>query len=164
VTRSVIAALAFSLLLAVSALAQEYGRTDAGDLKLFAKNTQPISGSFQIGTGGGSKLFGATAGGTLVADRLWFFASAAKNDNVLTNRFGSLALPAAAARSFDGKTMAQLTDRQSLTAVIGSSHTDAAPFGKVSSSVFAMNYTGIVSPSAFFTVSVSQRHAGVQQP
>jgi hypothetical protein len=169
VPRTLVAAVALSLIVAGSALAQEYGRTDAGDLQLFAKGAKPISGSISFGQGTlGSKLFNASAGGTLVADRIWFFASAAKVDNVLTNRFGNTALPAAPARAADAKMTAQLGDRQSLVAALStdrSTLTNAVlPQARLSATDFSMHYTGIVSPSAFFNVSVSQHRSAVTQP
>jgi hypothetical protein len=168
VTRSLLAALALFLLVAGSALAQEYGRTDAGDVKLFAKGARPISGSFSFGQGTGSKFFNAAAGGTLVADRIWFFASAAKTDNTLANRFATATLPAEATRATDAKMMAQLGNRQTLTAALSTARTaavatDVLPQTRLSATEFSMHYTGIVSPSAFFDVSVSQHRSGATQ-
>jgi hypothetical protein len=169
VPRTLVAALAFSLLAAGSVLAQEYGRTDAGDMRLFTKSAKPISGSLSFGQGTlGSRLFNASAGGALVADRIWFFASAAKVDNVLTNRFANTTLPIAPARAADAKMTAQLGDRQSLVSALSGNRSTAVdavlPQARLSSTDFSMHYTGIVSPSAFFNVSVSQHRSAVTQP
>jgi hypothetical protein len=156
-----------SLIAASGAFAQEYGRTNAGDLELITKGTRQMSGSFSLTRGNAAaKLFSASAGGALVADRIWFFASAARSsDNVLTNRYASTFPTASPSRAAAANVNAQLGDRQSLAAAFSSTRSAAiVPMAStnLSATNFSMNYTGIVSPSAFFTVSVSQHRAAVQ--
>ena len=66
-------ALVLILFIATSAFAQEYGRASAGTIDLVPKSGQRFDGSFSLFSGGS---FGATGGGTLVKDRVWFFAAA----------------------------------------------------------------------------------------
>jgi hypothetical protein len=151
------AALILALALPVFAQTAEYGRTDAGDLQLVTKNAKPLSGSLTLGT---NKFKAATFGGALVADRIWFFAAAQQSQNVLTTRFApqlaNVQLPAQPVRAIDGKAIAQIGEKQTLDAsMISASQYDVTK-------AFSMNYTAIVSPNAFFTVSVSQ-HANHAQ-
>src|SRR6266568_1153049 len=68
------------------ALAQEYGRTSGGELSLFTKQPNSLSGSLGISLsrstlfGGNRKGYEGTLGGTVIADRLWFFGSMQRND------------------------------------------------------------------------------------
>ena len=141
-------------LAAGAALAQEYGRASGGQLDLITKQPSQFSGSLGM-TRSRSSLFGnsfngfgATAGGTLVSDRLWFFGSLQRND----------ALPASAGSV---KFNANLGDRQTLSAMWDG--LSARPDGLRTRPTLAtpawfgtMHYTGIISPSSFFTASVSQ--------
>lgn len=162
--RKVVIALSFCLVFAAGAFAQEYGRTSGGDLELITKGAKPLSGSISLGQGSGMKLFSGSVGGTLVADRIWFFASAAKSQHTISNQFSNLALPAAASSAASAKVNALLGDRQTLAAAFSSTRTDVplATDTRLSAVNFDMHYTGIVSPNAFFSVSVSQHRAGVQ--
>lgn len=128
-----------SIVLAASGFAQsaattsEFGRSSAGELDLITKHPQRLSGSFDLGFGSG-RFLGAALGGTLVKDRVWFFASAERTDP-------GFAL---------GKVNANLGERQNFTA---SSSKFSMP---VPSSFLSMHYTGIVSNNMFFTVTASR--------
>src|SRR4051794_5597944 len=78
------------LLMTVAASAQEFDRASGGELRMVAKQPSTLSGSlgFRLGSGKG---FEGSVGGTLIADRMWFFASAMRADE---RRFAaSLPLP-----------------------------------------------------------------------
>lgn len=62
-----------------SALAQsvaEFGRATGGEISVITKQPRRLSGSLQLSVGRGTG-YSATAGGTALDDRIWFFASAA---------------------------------------------------------------------------------------
>src|SRR5205809_4668238 len=54
----------------------EFGRASAGLIELSTKGPQRFSGSFGLTT---SRGFGATLGGAIVKDRLWFFGTAERD-------------------------------------------------------------------------------------
>jgi hypothetical protein len=123
--------LALTLLLAAPAFAQEYGRTAGGQLDLLTKQPAQFSGSFGLSRSSlfGSKGYEGTFGGTVLRDKMWFFASGLKTDaptvnriTFVTPRYAEPTLSYAPAPSW---------------------------FGNVKS-------TNIVSPNSFFTVNVSQ--------
>src|SRR5437764_15373385 len=78
-----VAAFFLSQLLAAGAFAQgaatapgsEFGRASGGDIELMTKHAKPFSGTFSL-TQGSSRGYGLSLCGTLVPDRIWFFASA----------------------------------------------------------------------------------------
>jgi hypothetical protein len=157
-TRSVIRCLAFSLLLATTAFAQEYAAS-GGEVRLVTKHAAGgMSGSFSLGTG----LMSANYGGTLVPDRIWFFGTAMRDkSNLLTSQYGA---PAVSLRGLDAKTTAQLGDRQSLVTSFNSAASSATGFNpRLTTSLFDMHYSMMVSPSAFFTVNVTKNNARIQQ-
>jgi len=65
------------LMLAFGALAQtdEFGRTFGGEIQAIAKQPRNLSGSLGLMRGSGNG-YEATLGGSLIKDRVWFFASA----------------------------------------------------------------------------------------
>jgi hypothetical protein len=149
--------LALSLLLATTALAQEY-TTSGGDVRLVTKHaTSAMSGSFTLGT----NLLTGSYGGALVPDRVWFFGSAMRDkSNLLTSQYGA---PPASLRGFDAKTTAQLGDRQSLVAAFNSAASSAtAVTPRLNTSLFDMHYSMMVSPSSFFTVNVTKNGTRAQ--
>lgn len=148
--------LAISLLLTSALFAQsgdEFGRVSGGTLELLKKRPRPFSGSLSLSTSDSANLLfgdrrnrvGATLGGTLVADRVWFFASAER-------AFG-----------YDGKLDAQLGDRQHLNASFASvsgspSVVDPVLAAPVIPSTFLnLHYTAVISDHMFFSGSFSQR-------
>jgi len=121
-------------LLATSAFAQEFGREAGGTLDLITKHAQPFSGSFAISKSQFPFTFDATLGGTLVRDRVWFFAAAERS----RSRFSS--------------SNVQLGDSQNLAA----SFTQQSQPVMIPSSFLSLHYTGIVSDNMFFTTTFSQ--------
>jgi len=149
----------FAQLAAGVALAQEYGRGSGGQLSLFTKQPNSLSGSLGISLSR-SALFGSslkgyegTLGGTIVADRLWFFGSVQRNDAL---RFASALPQVATAPATYGKLDAHLGDRQSLSAISARTQISTATLSTVPASFLSMHYTGIISSNSFFTASVSQ--------
>lgn len=66
-------------LISFSAFAQsaaEFGRATGGEISVITKQPRQFSGSLQLSLGRGTG-YSATAGGTALDDRIWFFASAA---------------------------------------------------------------------------------------
>lgn len=139
-------------------MAQEY-TASGGDVTMLTKRaTNAMSGSFTLGT----NVLSTNYGGALVPDRVWFFGSAMREkSNLLTSQYGA---PAISMRGLDAKTNVQLGDRQSLLATFNSaasSSTGLTP--RLNTSLFDMHYMMNVSPSSFFTVSVTKNGARLQQ-
>jgi hypothetical protein len=132
-----VAAFFLSQMLAASIFAQsEFGRVSGGDIDLITKHSQPLSGSLGF-TAGFGKGLNATLGGTLVKDRVWFFATGERNEPLF--------------RATDAKMNAQLGDRQNLATSFASQKSAPIP-----SSFLSLHYTGIVSSNMFVTASFSE--------
>ena len=150
--------LALLLLLATAATAQEY-TASGGEVSGLTKHaTNAMSGSFTLGT----NLLSTNYGGALVPDRVWFFASAMRDkSNLLTSQYGA---PVPPVRGLDAKTTAQLGDRQSLQAAFTSAASPGTGLTpRLDTRLFDMHYMMNVSPSAFFTVSVTKNGSHLQQ-
>ena len=153
------AAFALSFLFAVAAMAQdpaEYGRASAGTIEGMAKHSSGLSGSLSLSTSGSNNAlgYGATLGGTIIPDKAWFFASALRAPS-LTQSFGFSPV-ATPARAIDANAIAQLGDRQNLAASFSDTRTPDEMFSSsVPRNFLSLHYTGIISPNAFFTASVS---------
>lgn len=132
-SRRVLALLYLSLLFATTVFAQEFGRTSGGDIDLITKHSQPLSGSLGF-TAGFGKGLDAALGGTLVKDRVWFFATAERNSNA--------------------KMTASLDDRKALATSFAASR-QSTPVA-LPSSFLSLHYTGIVSSNMFVTASFSE--------
>jgi hypothetical protein len=172
VPRRVVAALVLAQLIALAALAQsaEFGRASGGEIAVVPKGTAALSGSLGISAGSGNDLFAggkgddATLGGTLIQDRLWFFAAGSQQSG---SRFGTLALPErAVSRSVDAKLQGRIGDRQSFSAIFDAARmpavTAAAPntfTGIAPSSFLSLRYTGILSSNSFFNASFTRSAA-----
>ena len=145
-----------SLSVAVSVFAQDATalRGDGGELSVLVKRPSQLSGTFGFTFGGNrSNALTGSVGGTLVPDRVWFFASAQRDEHPLTAIYG---VPAAADRVtpvIDGKAIAQLGSAQSLT---GSLFSNQAFFTGQRTDFRTLHFTSTLSPSAFFSVSASQ--------
>lgn len=140
----VLAAL-FVLLIAGTAFGQtEFGRASGGELELLGKAGSRASGSFGITGSSLGRRYGATFGGTVVPDRLWFFASAERGSSLFT--------PRPIVPRIDLNLGGQLTGRQNVAAFFA-----AAPRA-TPNSFLSLHYTGIVSDSMFVTASVSRSH------
>ncbi len=133
-------ALVLALAIGGTAFAQsaEFGRVSGGQIELATKSPSKLSGSlsFTLGTG---LNFGATAGGTIVKDRLWFFGSAQQNEP----RFSA---PMIQTPRFDAKLSTQMGNRNDF----------GASFNGGRDSFLSMRYTGIVSSNMFITATVSR--------
>jgi len=122
----------------------EFGRATGGLLELSVKGPTRLSGSLGLTTsGGGLRGYGATFGGTVVNDRLWFFGTAERNQT----RVVSSTLPQTSPK-FDANWNAALGARNSFSASYRSA---TIP----SSSFMTLHYTGIVSSNMFITGSVT---------
>ena len=144
---------ALSFFVAVAALAQdpaEFGRASAGTIEGMVKRSSGLSGSLSLSMSQGrGPGYSGTFGGTLVPDKAWFFASAMRTPSI-TQTFGFVPTTTLTpARAIDANAIAQVGDRQSLNASFGTMTTLPKTF-------LSMHYTGIISPNAFFSASVSQ--------
>ncbi len=179
VSRRAVSALCLVQLIAFSAAAQqaaEFGRATGENLVMTTKGTAPFSGSLGVSMSTGSDVFGrgsspaygATAGGTLMQDRLWFFASASQQES--PSRFADLELPENATTSAIGaRVNGQIGGNQDFSAFFESARrpelSTAAPssFGGVTPSSFlSLRYTGVVSSNMFFNASVARSSRTVQ--
>jgi len=152
----------------------EFGRVSGGDIDMITKHSQPFSGSIgmttspsqlSLGSGGNSKGFDATLGGTLVKDRVWFFGSTERRDSLFASQvaapFAEGATARVTSRATDSKLTAQLGDRQNLAASFAASRQPAlttapALTGTLPSSFLSLHYTGIVSSNMFISASFSE--------
>ena len=139
-----------TLLLATTALAQEYGHASGGDIDLITKRPNKLSGSFGF-TAGGGQGFDATLGGNLIKDRVWFFASAEKSNSAFGTPF----------RATDAKVNANLGDRQMLAASFADTKQSLVTTNPnlsltMPSTFLSLHYTGIVSNNMFVTASFSE--------
>jgi hypothetical protein len=130
------------LFVAGSAFAQEFGRADGGDLQMQVKQPGGFSGSLGFSLSKGdfastSKGFTGALGGALIADKLWFFATAQHDRQYVS------ATP-------------QLNDRQVLAAAAGTGR-EQTPALTVPTSFLSMRYTGMLSSSSYFTANVTTR-------
>ena len=159
------AAALLMLFLATAAFAQsastEFGRMSGGAIELMTKHSRPFSGSLALTTSRSQLSFGsggATLGGTLVPDRIWFFASAEKSEPTFASQYG---VDQAISRTTDAKMIAQLGDRQNLAASFAAVRQSGVTTGPIltapiPSSFLSLHYTGIVSNNMFFTASFSE--------
>jgi len=118
-----------SLSVAVSVFAQDATalRGDGGELSVLVKRPSQLSGTFGFTFGGNrSNALTGSVGGTLVPDRVWFFASAQRDQHPLWGGFSNPPAP-------------------------GSGGLEDPPHIRE-----LLHFTSMVSPSAFFSVSASQ--------
>lgn len=152
VSRRLAAALVLAQLTAGAALAQsaEFGRASGGEITAVTKGaTAPFSGS--LGLSMGSDVFGrregyeATIGGTLIQDRLWFFAAGSQQSGAAYN-FADLQLPE---RAVTGAIDAKLDGQ------LGSAHDFSAMYSAVQTPVLTMNATPLTVPTNFLSLRYS---------
>jgi hypothetical protein len=173
-SRKALAALFVAQMIAAVAMAQdltsaEFGRSTGGEVQLRPKQGGNLSGSLGF-TLSKSKGYEGTLGGAILKDRLWFFASAQKQDAQLYSGVAQMQLPErAVSGALNARLAGQLGDRQSFNAYFeaarqsyATSPATFAQIGATPSSFLALRYTGIVSSNMFFNASVSQR--SVRQP
>lgn len=135
----------------------EFGRASGGQIDLSVKAPSQFSGSLSatMSRSAGPSMFGfnryaGTAGGTIVKDRVWFFATAEQNSVPFSSTIPQ-------SPQFDAKMSAELGSRNSLGALFlqrGASMQMGVP-----SSFLSLHYTGIVSSNSFFTATVSHSQA-----
>jgi hypothetical protein len=176
-SRRAVTVLILMQLIAFSVSAQqagEFGRASGEELVMTAKGSAPISGSLSLSIGSdvfgrsSSPGYGVTAGGTLMQDRLWFFASASQQE-VSTSRFANLELPESATTSAIGaRVNGQVAGNQDFSAFFESarrpelSTTIPSSFGTVTPSSFlSLRYTGVISSNAFFSTSFTRSSRAV---
>lgn len=161
--KRIAAVLFLSLLLAASAFAQdatapvdsEFGRASGGAVDLMTKGAKPISGTLGLSLGSSSTHgYGLTLGGTLVPDRVWFFAAGERRTSLLSSQYG---VSRADVPAFDAKMIGQIGDRQNLAASFSDTKQPTWTAGTtLPTSFLSLHYTGIVTDNMFFTASFSQ--------
>ncbi|MDP9191120.1 MAG: hypothetical protein M3P06_05400 [Acidobacteriota bacterium] len=181
VSRRAVSAFFLVQLLAFAVSAQEsaeFGRANGGEFVLKPKGPSALSGSLAVSTGdvfgqGGAPRYGLTAGGTLLQDRLWFFASASQQDASPTP-FAELELPenapaSATTAAAGARVNAQLAGGHDLSAFFEAarrpqlSTTGSSVFADIAPSSFlSLRYTGIVTNNMFFNASVTRSSRTVQ--
>lgn len=144
-------------LIASAAFAEEFGRVSGGEMKLVTKGRSQFSGSLGMSLSDRSEPgYEGTLGGTLVDDRVWFFASAQQQDRRIFTNFEGLAIPEQrVATMLDTKVVANIGDRQNLAA---SFNTGGQPF--VPTNFLSLRYTGVISSNMFFNATISRSSAG----
>lgn len=106
--------------------AAEFGRGSGGQIDVVTKTPTDVSGTLAITSLGSTEGYGATLGGTLLNDRLWFF--------------GSTSVPG-------------FTDAK-LTAQPGSRNTVTASISQMPDTQFlSLRYEGMASNNFFFSAS-----------
>ena len=170
--RRLITALLASLAIPFALCAQdvssaEFGRGFGGELRLLPKASRDLSGSLGFSMGRSSGAFSAfgtgkgyagTLGGTLLRDRLWFFASGEQQESTAFRGTGDMGLPQFSnTQSLDAKVNARLGDRQSLAALFASGTSPLAGPTAARSSFLSLHYTSAVSSSLTFDANVTHR-------
>jgi hypothetical protein len=152
--------------LAQDATSSEFGRASGGEIEVMTKGPKNFSGSLAASFGSfGTRGYEGTLGGTLFQDRLWFFAAGQQQDQRLFARVPEMRLPAGVvSNAVDAKLMGQLGDRHNFAASFQNARQPYAAIpdavtGVVPSSFLTMRYTGIVTSSMFFNVSISRSSA-----
>ena len=154
-----IAIAVFVLSVATTAAAQEFARGTGGEIEATTRSqSAPFSGSIGVDFGrGGGNGYMATLGGTLLQDRLWFFASTNRMERTTTQTAIPEFAPVAQFEATAAKAGFNLGSRQTLDAsfVQQSAAFEPASALTIPSTFLSLRYTGIVTPNMFFTMSVS---------
>ena len=159
-TRFTLAAL-FTLC-SFAAVAQQSGSATAGELRgsggeieLPMRGSRNLSGSLGMSLSDSFGLtrpgYEATLGGTLFADRLWFFAAGSQT------QVPAFTSPYMAGNStdFSANAIAEFGRSHDLAASYRSGR-DTFGLGALTTTAFSMNYLGIISPNMFFSASMSR--------
>ena|SRR5579872_3702012 len=125
-------ALILCLFVAVPAFAQEYGRASAGTIDLVPKSGNRFDGSLSLFSGGS---YGATTGGTLLKDRVWFFAAADRQQPMI-------------------RTTALPTSATDLSAVFAKNRPSVITPLTLPSNFLSLHTTTLFSPSSSITFDV----------
>ena len=170
-SRSAWPAALLALLVATSLFAQnttEYSRTSGGEIEVIPKAARRLSGSLSLSSGSlfgsrnGSLGYEASLGGSILKDRVWFFASALQQES----RFVSSQVTPidSTITVFDAKATAQLSDRQFVIGSYGTGNqainvnpAAAEPFATLPAQFLSLRYTATISSNMFFDMSVSSR-------
>lgn len=152
-------------------VSSEFDRGSGGVIDVLAKHGAPLSGSLSIagsrslgafGSGNSGRGYGATLGGSLVQDRVWFFASAERSDSSFATRYapqaGSSIPNFPRSDATDARMTAQIGSRQSLAALFATTRNSGNTLGifaPQNSSFLSLHYTGVVSDNMFFNASFS---------
>lgn len=170
VSRRAVSAFILVQLIAFAVSAQqsaEFGRAKSGEIVMKPKGSSAFSGSLELSLSndffgsGSSPRYGVTAGGTLVQDRLWFFASASREDASQTRFAEREQLGARVngqiAGGHDFSAFFDAARRPELATTSSSALADVAP-----SSFLSLRYTGLVSDSMLFHASFTRSSRQVQ--
>ena len=123
-------AILLCLFIAVPTFAQEYGRASAGTIELTPKGGNAFDGSFSLSS---SRSLGATFGGNLVKDRVWFFGSADRMQPMI-------------------RTTTMPTSTTDLSAVLAKTRpVNALALPK---DFLSLHSTTVLSPSSFMTIDI----------
>lgn len=147
----------------------EFGRVSGGQIEVLTKQARKVSGSLGMTLSSGDfsgKGYEATLGGTVLRDRLWFFAAASVLPEMTrlssTGAFDAGAFDARTG-GFDARMDAQLGSRNNMSASFSEGRygvgTLAGPFP---ASFLSLRYTGMASSNLLFNASFSRR--SVTQP
>ena len=171
-SRRVVITLLLVQLIALGAAAQsqELGRATGGEIVATPKGTSaPLSGSLELVLGD-SRGYGVTAGGTLLQDRLWFFASASRQETSFA-RFADLELAENATTSAIGaRVNGQVAGAHDFSAFFEAARrpqvslaTPSTFAGIVPSTFLSLRYTGVVSSNMFFNMSMTRSTQGLER-
>lgn len=157
-SRRVALALALQLvtLAAFAQTAAEFGRASAGEISLLPKASKTLSGTLGMNLTedvfGNRRGYELSAGGTLLKDRLWFFAAGMQQETP------SMVLPNVDLASAAGiaQVRGQLGDAHDFS--FASERVADAPLATpqlTPSTFLSLRYTGIVTDNMFFTATYS---------
>jgi hypothetical protein len=142
-------ALLVAQMFAGAVLAQEFTSVSGGEVELLTKGPKKLSGSLGL-TRSNQSLNGyeATLGGTILEDRMWFFAAASILPEVsLSSNVGAI----------DAKLNAQLGSRNTVGASYSEFNQSIAGSPVVPtivpSSFLSLRYTSVISDNIFFNAS-----------
>jgi hypothetical protein len=143
------------------ATSPEFGRASGGQIEAITKQPTKLSGSLGVSISE-SNGYQATLGGTILQDRLWFFASAQQQESLWSGSELRPMLEPSVTEASNAKLTAQFGNRHSLAASFsaGRETIAASPVtfgGPVPSSFLSLRYGVAVSSNLFFHASVSQR-------
>ncbi len=164
--------------IAFAAAAQEsaeFGRASGGVIVMTPKGASPLSGSLEVSTTNdlpgrdASAAYGMTVGGTLLEDRLWFFASGSRQEGSPV-RFAELELPEnATAGAIGARLGGHVGDAHDFSAFFEAARTPqlsatvpASFAGVAPSSFLSLRYTGLVSSNMSFSASFTRSSAPVR--
>ena len=150
-------ALQFVTFAAAAQTAAEFGRASAGEISLLPKASRNLSGTLGINLTedvfGNRRGYELSAGGTLLKDRLWFFAAGIQQEPP------SMAMPNVDLASAAGAQLrGQLGDAHDFSAFFASERVADAPLAApqlTPQTFLSLRYTGVVTDNMFFTATYS---------